>query len=300
MKVKKLKKIFKQLFSLSILTFMIGMFILYVQKGPKIEETITYFPIDPSITYETANTTLTTSKKEDGEHYEVIWKTTSKIPTNAYLRHDISFLYVNGRLKEKMGRWEQNIEELQQQKKIELEDSSKVNSISFHYSELHPSENQYRSAQRMSSKTLYIIHSNYEPFHSFKQATSANDIQWKNSLDKITMDTLTYSWEQGYKKFEINPSHYDLYLLTDLQKYSDSPLKGFSKSQSDEIIGKLWEGLYKNYFLGIRKADGSIIDPIDSTIPLIFISKNKSHLLVLFETKEKESILLRQQIQSQN
>ncbi|MFJ5758012.1 hypothetical protein ACIQAA_02440 [Neobacillus sp. NPDC093182] len=50
----------------------------------------------------------------------------------------------------------------------------------------------------------------------------------------------------------------------------------------------------KNYILGIKKADGTSEDPIGSTLPLILIATDKTHLLVLTETASGEPILLRQ------
>ncbi|PLR76950.1 hypothetical protein CU633_12830 [Bacillus sp. V3-13] len=67
--------------------------------------------------------------------------------------------------------------------------------------------------------------------------------------------------------------------------------------RTNEIPGHLWEGLYKNYFLGIQKKDGTIIDPIDSSMPLILLAKDQSHLLVAFETADREPVILRQRIQ---
>ncbi len=56
------------------------------------------------------------------------------------------------------------------------------------------------------------------------------------------------------------------------------------------------EGLYKNYLLGIKKENGTIVDPIDSLIPLILLNKNKKELLVLIYTKENEYVLFKQKI----
>ena len=68
------------------------------------------------------------------------------------------------------------------------------------------------------------------------------------------------------------------------------------RQQTYEIIGHLMEGLYKNYLLGIKKENGTIVDPIDSLIPLILLNKNKKELLVLIYTKENEYVLFKQKI----
>lgn len=291
-------EILKKMTWLSFIVIVIGFIFLYLLKS-NVKETIIFFPIDEHLMYETASTSIEAVKKEN-HTYTIDWKTTSILPEKAYLRQDISLLYINGRLVDKMGKWEQQTKSLEQQKKLEDANSGKLESISFHYSEIHRSEDEYRSVQQMSSDLLYVVNSNIDSFFSFKQAKNSKEKEWKETLDKITLETLNESWKKGFKKFNIQPGLYDRYLLTEMAPYSFQPLKGFSKQQSDEIIGKLWEGLYKEYFVKIRKEDGTTIDPIDSTIPLILVSKNKDHLFVLFETSEHEPILLRQQIEGQN
>ena len=84
--------------------------------------------------------------------------------------------------------------------------------------------------------------------------------------------------------------------LTSIYQYEEVPLPGFNKEQTQAIIGRLWEGLYKNYFLGVKKQDGTTIDPIGSTIPLILVSTDQTHLLVVSELKDDDIMLLKQQI----
>lgn len=291
-------EILKKMTWLSFIVIVIGFIFLYLLKS-NVKETIIFFPIDENIMYETAFTSIKDVEKENHTH-TIDWKTSSILPEKAFLRQDISLLYNNGRLVDKMGKWEQQTNSLKQEKKLKDIDSGKLESISFHYSEIHRPENEYRSVQQMSSDYLYVVNSSIDSLQSFKQANNSDEKEWKETLDKITKETLNESWKKGFKKFHIQPSHYDPYLLTEMAPYSFQPLKGFSKQQADEIIGKLWEGLYKEYFIKIRKEDGTTIDSIDSTIPLILISKNKDHLLVLFETSEGEPILLRQQIEGSN
>ena len=108
---------------------------------------------------------------------------------------------------------------------------------------------------------------------------------------------LQYSWNKGIRHYTIHLHDYQAIPFTLFNENAKSGLSGFSKASSNRIVGQLWEGLYKNYFLGIKKADGTIISPIGSAIPLILLAKNKSHILVLTETVNGEPILLRQMIE---
>jgi hypothetical protein len=89
-------------------------------------------------------------------------------------------------------------------------------------------------------------------------------------------------------------SNYQAYPLSEFNELSKDSLPGFTKTESATIVGNLWEGLYKNYILGIRKAEGAIENPKGSTLPLILIATDQTHLLVLTETALGEPILLRQ------
>ncbi len=262
-----------------------------------IQESITYFPIDPKISFREANTTITLLKKAANGQYTYIWKLTSTLDRKAYLRQDAGLLFSNGRLTAVLRGWEQNTDYLKQEKMITAEQSGILQAIAFHYAELHH-HNQIFSSQRISSDQLYVINpSAGYPLHSFRSPSSKEEQEWKNRLDTQTSMMLHYSWERGIRFFSINPDQYDHFPLTELNEKKLDSLAGLSKNKTKAIIGRLWEGLYKNYLLGIKKADGTIEKPIGSTVPLILISTDKTHLLVLTESAQGESILLRQMIE---
>ncbi|WP_062046376.1 hypothetical protein [Bacillus sp. JCM 19034] len=58
----------------------------------------------------------------------------------------------------------------------------------------------------------------------------------------------------------------------------------------------MWEGLYKHYVLGITQEDGTVVNPIGSTVPLILIPKTTDHFFILFRTPEGEPVQLIQTI----
>ncbi|KHF31170.1 hypothetical protein LR68_00118 [Anoxybacillus sp. BCO1] len=87
--------------------------------------------------------------------------------------------------------------------------------------------------------------------------------------------------------------YYHLY-LTELVQYNEQPFMDLTTNETETMIGNLWEGLYKNYFLGIKKQNGSMESPIGSTVPLILIKKDYSQLFVVTETADGELIILKQ------
>ncbi|PAD86442.1 hypothetical protein CHH55_18000 [Niallia circulans] len=287
-----MKKDFIRL-SLSLI-ILISIFYIFQQKQIA-KESITYFPIDPTVTFPKANTTLTFSKKRFDE-YSIIWESHSSINKVAYLRQDMSLLYANGKLINTMGEWKQNTLELSGKKTIVERESNFLQAITFHYAEIHDSSERIFSSQKTSTDNLYIINSKFEnaPL-TFHTASNLTEKDWAKTLEKEALNDVEYAYLQVLKKFHISPEQYHTkLLLTDLINYNDAPLPNFSKEQSAKIIGQLTEGLYKNYFLGVIKEDGTIADPIGSSIPVLLINDN--HLLILFTTVDGEAIVLRQQI----
>ncbi|WP_413308785.1 hypothetical protein AA0X95_10965 [Bacillus sp. 1P10SD] len=260
-------------------------------KSPVAEESITYFPIAPNVNFTSARTSLSLIKPSS-----LLWTIDSTLDRKAYLRQDAGFLYSNGRLIGELGNWKQNTSRLLQEKPIPIKDSSLFQAITFHQGELHENDTPIYSSQALSDDYLYVIHQD-NTNRSFHSPKTKEQTEWKQKLDEQTERMLQYSWNKGIRHFTIHLDDYQVIPLTLFSKNAKSSLSGFSKAASAQIVGQLWEGLYKNYFLGIKKADGTIVSPIGSTLPLILLAKNKSHLLVLTETVNGEPILLRQMIE---
>lgn len=262
------------------------------------EESFTYFPADPKASFQSAATTLSLLQKKDAQ-YTLQWKANSLLDRKAYLRQDISLLYTNGILSGKMGKkWKQNAAQITLTQKITYQDSANFKSISFHHAELH--ENGHiTSVQRITKNELYVVDSNFSPLYSFRKAVTTDEQEWKAILDKLTLKKINASLENAIKTYSINKNQYSFILLTDLDSFTNKPLPGFNSQDSSAVIGRLWEGIYKNYFLGIRTSDGTYEEPFGSTIPVILLAKDKSHLLVISELRNGEIMLLRQVIQNQ-
>lgn len=248
---------------------------------PQAQESITYFPIDPNVTFKTAQTKLTLINQQANT---ILWKEHSILDRKAYLRQDAALLYANGRLLEALWNWKQNTEVLEQERKITMDKSTFLQAITFHHAELHDKEDQISSSQTMSSDLMYFI------------TAPADEVNIKKQLEQQTERMLQLSWNKGLRYFAINLENYQAFPLSQFNEQAKDVLPGFTKSETSAVVGNLWEGLYKNYLLGIKKADGTIETPKGSTLPLILVAIDKTHLLVLIETASGEPILLRQKM----
>ncbi|RLQ98231.1 hypothetical protein [Falsibacillus albus] len=260
------------------------------------KESIIFFPIDKKAMFLSASTSISLNEGKTPT-YSVDWRLKSVLNEKAYLRQDIGLLYENGRLKQKTNNWKQNVTLLESEKRIFGKDSALFEGVSFHYAELHDQVgNSITSAQIMASDGLYVIDSKFSPLYSFKVPSTNTEMEWKKVMDQLINRRLQYTKDKAVKAFHIPESQFDDIALTDLPKYNNQPLPGFTQDQTNIIIGNLWEGLYKNYFLGIKLKNGTVEDPLDSTVPIILLNKNKENLYIIFLTKTNQPILLMQKI----
>ncbi|MET3699232.1 hypothetical protein SAMN05877753_102129 [Bacillus oleivorans] len=280
---------------ITITAFILAFTGFYWHISNKAEESFTYFPPDPTARYDSGYTTLTLNQKSPDGPYEISWKSQSSLDQKAFYRQDVALLFEGGRLKGKMGEWKQNVSDILQESTLFFKDSQLIQAITFHFSEIHRGE-KIGSAQKLSSDFLYIIDSQFSPFESFRHPENEEEEKWKNTIDQVVRNRLEKSWRKAADKFNINLDQYQAFPLIQIAQFDDRPLPGFSLLETKKIVGQLWEGLYKNYYLGIKKPDGSLEDALDSIMPLILVAKDRTHLFVLTETKSGESIVLRQQI----
>jgi hypothetical protein len=264
---------------------------LYNWNEPKVQESITYFPIDPKVNYKSVETSLNFVNNN-----VLIWKVDSTLDRKAYLRQDVGFLFSNGRLIGELGAWKQNTARMFQEKRIGAGNSAYYQAITFHHAELHDKKGQISSSQALSTNQLYVITESSTTAYSFLIPKTKAQSKLKQQLDEQTERMLHYSWNNGVRHYSIHLSDYQAFPLNLFQKIVKNDLPGFTREKTEKIVGQLWEGLYKNYFLGIKNADGTNVSPIGSTLPLILIANNKTHLLVLTETANGDPILLRQMI----
>ncbi|WP_096153410.1 MULTISPECIES: hypothetical protein [Bacillus] len=261
-----------------------------------VEESIIFFPIDSSVIIKEASTKFSLMDEKDNDEYIVNWEVTSSSSIPVYLRQDISLLFADGRLKAILSDWKDEKQGLSQYASIHGEDSSFFQSISFHHAEIHYDEDKITSAQSMSSDYLYVIDSSFSPLQAFKEPENNEQKEWQQVLNKVTEQQLMFSWNKAIDYFNIERNKYDAISLLQLQEYNKKAFPTFTYEKTQEIIGKLWEGLYKEYFLGVKTYNGQIVPPIGSSIPLLLFSTDKTHVFIVFETAEGTPVQLIQKI----
>lgn len=258
-------------------------------------ETITFFPIDETTQFLDAKTVIGPIKTSE-KNGAIPVSTFSRLDQPAYLRQDITLAYANGRLIGKFGKWQENTDSIQNEEKFQINKTQVFHVLTLHHAELHHNDQAITSVQNMTDDQVYIVQSNVPSLLSFKTPSTEEEISLKEGLDNAEKTVITNSLNNAAKKNKINLEQYYIIPLIDLPKYKNKPFPSFSQKQTNEVIGRLWEGLYKNYFLGIKKSDGKIVSPIGTTIPVILLSKDETHLYVVFETANNEPFLLKQLI----
>lgn len=285
-----------QLFFIVIVTLLACIFFFQKTSDERTaKETITYFPLDPNVEFLDKKTVLS-SPNQVNDGYELQLNSMSRLNKSAYLRHDISFLFANGKLVGKIGKWAENTDIIEDQLKMSLNHNELLRAITFHHAEIHSNSDQITSSQTMSEDDLYVIQTNLPSLISFKSPSTEEEIGWKEVLDKKEDEAIRLAIQNAEENFGIDLDFYHIIPLTDLPNYEKKGLPSFSKEQSKQIIGRLMEGLYKNYFLGIKTNNGKIISPINSTIPIILLAKNREHLMIIIQTQTGETIRLIQNI----
>lgn len=277
------------IFLISALTITTAVF-WYSHTFKPVRESITYFPIDPHITFRNAGTEIIPEKGK-----QILLRSYSAMDTPAFLRHDITMLFASGKLVAKMGKWEQGVLFLEQSQIFTLQENTKLQAISFHHAEIHENSS-ITSTHELTEDLFYFIVSEHEDTASFKTPDTATDLLWQEFLDKQESRFITTSIDTIAATYSLDRQHFDIFPLTVLSTYEQEPLPSFSRAETKIIIGQLIEGLYKNYFLGIKKEDGTTVSPINSTVPIIFLAKNREFLYVSFITADGEVILLKQNI----
>ena len=272
-------------------------FMIFTMFNPtkQVEESFTYYPTHHAALFQSAETTLTFMNDTD-KGYEILWRAGSKLDRKAYLRQDISLLFGNGKLLSTSGKdWKQNEDKIMLESSTVHSESTNFKAISFHHAEIHENDH-ITSSQKHSYDELYVLDSKFHPLHSFRIPVHQQDEEWKKLIDDYMDKKLVHSLDSAERHNSFDRNQYTIFPLTSIYQYEEHPLPGLDEKNTKVIIGQFWEEIYKNYFLGIKKQDGTITEPIGSTIPLILLASDRSHLLVISELNDGEIMLLKQKI----
>lgn len=251
--------------------------------------TITYFPMDEETSFEKASTRLEMVSEKTNDSYELTWESESKSDKEIYLRQDASILFSNGILRGIRSKWIEGADSIRIKEKLYGEDSSYFQAISYHHGEIHYPDDQIKSIQQITYDQLYVIDSPNTALESFKTPENEYETQWSTLLDHTTHQQLLYSWKLLIDYFNIDNESYFSVPLTRLYKYNNEPLPSFTQKQTNQIIGQLWEGIYKNYIINAKNIENN---QLKSYVPLVLFDKQNEHLIVLYELNgEKEQLI---------
>ena len=242
--------------------------IYMVIMNGKIEKTITYFPLNEENNFKEAATSLNVSQVTNTVH----WHVKSISDQVAYLRQDIALLYLNGHLKGVLNKWEQEAQSITQAETITSnEETAYFQAISLHHGEFHD-ENEITSIQQMSTAEAYL----------HKNKAKKNNYQTKQEINS----QLQAFWKNLMNEYNLDEEDYSSYPLTEIKDLSHDLSMAFSSNISEPVIGRLWEGLYRNYILEAAHANAN------DMMPLILLAKDYSHLTILYTINGENNQLI--------
>lgn len=269
----------KIMFGISLIVLIISLCIIkYIHHQPA----ITYFPpANPEdASFIEANTSMHVHQNN------FITQSTSKSNMPLFLRQDVSLTFRNGKLISLQHKWEEHAKDIQLKEEIPLTDNGLYEAVTFHYGELHQTNDDIKSIQNMTNNWLYVYKNN-RSILTFKDVLSTKEKHLKKQFDDALTEELQQQLNTLSQHFDINLDHYTAMPLTELTKYHSEPLPKMTQPETNKIIGQLWEGVYKNYAIPILKQDKQR----KSTVPFILFSKQADHLLVLFNINGEFKLL---------
>ncbi|HSU80209.1 MAG TPA: hypothetical protein VLK78_07310 [Candidatus Angelobacter sp.] len=277
--------------------FLAAYLIYSTEKEASTINSLTYFPRDPAIQFLTATTSLRQSPNEKGTSgYTVHWTTQSEINHPVYLRQDVSLLFQNGKLIQINNHWKQQVKALTFSKSLSMKKEGYFEALTDHYAESHPKDSEIKSQDVMSWDHLYVRTKGLKNPESFTYPTKKQDNLFKDKLTTEMEARQTNLLNQATRTFQLKPEEYDVFPLNHLVSYQNNPLPGLTEETSHRVISELWEGLYKNYILGIHEKGRALQSPIGSDMPLILYKKSGDQLLVLIRSKSGQLFVLKQMI----
>ncbi|MFB1098993.1 hypothetical protein [Terribacillus sp. JSM ZJ617] len=251
--------------------FSIVLFSTYIIRMQQPQPVIQHFPLDSSAAFIDTSTSM---KKVDFRR--IHWRLISTLDTEAYLRQDVGLLYENGRLVGVMNKWQHPASRLTQEKTHRLQPNKQLDAVSFHFAELH--KNQITSTFKMSGVRSYT--SGTHELFSFPK--NEKEMQSRQIAKTETSRTLQQVWNDAKQQLSIPASQYTELPLTALPTADLTKIPGLSEDKErQEIISRLWEGLYQNYILPIGPAVEK--GTAATYIPLLLFDKSGKHLRVLYQ-----------------
>lgn len=263
---------------------------IWYMKSQETVPSMTYFPENETNRFNTAYTNLNLVSLKDSS-YQISWKTKSITDEQAYLRQDFTFLFANGELRGAHSSWKQHAKTMQfGQGMPPAREEALWQSISLHHAEMHDAPESITGIQHSTSDKLYVRIDATEK-HAFHEAKDEIEREIQQDLDKLTKQRLMKKWSVLAQHYHLRLNDYIVLGLTDLQKYEKTSLPGMTQKQTNEVIGKLWEGIYKNYLLPAVKYKKN---GLTSYMPCILLDRKNNKIIVLFDLNGKPYKLIQQ------
>ncbi|WP_153728492.1 hypothetical protein [Salinibacillus xinjiangensis] len=257
--------------------------IIIVNFDSKEQKVIKYFPFDESKEFTETSTNLKLLTEMDEDSYKIQWDIYSQLTEPVYLRQDISLLFVDGKLKGILNQWKEEANALTQKTVVNGEDSSHYEAITFHHGEVHYPDDVIKSIQDMTYDELYVIDSPHAPLESFKEPVEKNEKEWEQTLDHAKNQTLNYYWNELMNYYDLSAKDFLEIPLVNLWKYKNNSFPTLTNEQTRQVIGQLWEGLYKNYVTGIPSHNDHEFKAINTYMPIILVDHKGEFIFVLFK-----------------
>lgn len=245
---------------------------------------IQYFPSDTHATFTEARTQINQVKNKDINN--LTWSIYSNSSEKAYLRQDVSLLYVNGYFKGVLAKWQQNVASIDSKQDFTIDNNALIESITFHHGETHHENKAIYSIQQMTSDKLYLI--DVPQSNSFKQPENERDRILQKEMDERIKNNLLVHWNQLIKHFKLDTSNHTLIPLTDLITYQSEALPSQTMEETNKIIGQFWEGLYKQYVLLLNEK------ATNHLMPVVLLANDQTHLILLFEIGTEKHFYIQQ------
>lgn len=244
---------------------------IYFIRSQQPQPVIQHFPIDDAAALTDTSTSL---KKVDFRR--VHWRIESLLDREAYLRQDVGLLFENGKLAGVMNKWMHPGRSLIQEKTLILQPNKQLDAVSFHFAELH--DNEITSTFKLSGIRSYTSNS----FELFSFPKNEKEIQSRSVAITDTSQVLKRVWADAKQQLSIPADQYIEVPLTALPNADLSTINGLSEDKKrQEVISRLWEGLYRNYIVPIGPAveEGTV----STYVPLLLFDKSGKHLRVLYQ-----------------
>ncbi len=260
------------------------LFLLMMMYTNSSVTTVKYFPIDEEAIFTDAETGFSALEETPPTF---AWSTTSTSSESMYLRQDIGLLFENGLFKGIQSKWQQNEQTISQSQSFMPKKAAYLQALTFHHGELHHEKDTITSIQKLTTAEGYIL----KIKQAFTFAQNPEEQSNVKQLREITENNVQKNKQALMDYFAIQQSEYDVYTLMELAQFEDTSLLNFSKEETERIIGRLWEGLYKNYVLPLKEKENKTFQ---HAMPLILVAKDGSHLFVLFELHDGKKQLIQQ------